>query len=165
MAKQYFTQKSTAYGEMILVFSQNGIHQLRFNEPLPQAIENITQASSELHNKAQGWVSEIIKGLEGNSSLERNIPLEPIGTPFQQSVWQYLQSIESGQVRTYSQVAKGINKPTAVRAVARACATNPIAILIPCHRVIGSNGKLTGYRWGIKMKQRLLQQEKVPLKA
>jgi AraC family transcriptional regulator of adaptative response/methylated-DNA-[protein]-cysteine methyltransferase len=74
-------------------------------------------------------------------------------------VWQALQHIPRGETRTYAQLASEIGQPTAVRAVARACATNPVAVVIPCHRVIGSDGKLTGYRWGIDRKEKILEIE------
>ncbi len=82
-----------------------------------------------------------------------------IGSEFQQIVWRALQTIPVGQTRTYAQIATQIGKPAATRAVAQACATNPVAIAIPCHRVIGSDGKLRGYRWGIARKAALLQYE------
>lgn len=88
-----------------------------------------------------------------------DLPLDLRATAFQMRVWQALRNIPRGQTRTYSQVAREIGQPTAVRAVARACATNPAAIVVPCHRVIGSNASLTGYRWGLDRKKRLLQIE------
>ncbi|MGC9291721.1 MAG: methylated-DNA--[protein]-cysteine S-methyltransferase [Acidobacteriaceae bacterium] len=87
------------------------------------------------------------------------LPLDIRGTTFQQRVWQALQQVPRGQTRSYVQMAAAIGQPKAVRAVARACAQNPVAVLVPCHRVIGSNGKLTGYRWGLERKQKLLQME------
>jgi AraC family transcriptional regulator, regulatory protein of adaptative response / methylated-DNA-[protein]-cysteine methyltransferase len=89
-----------------------------------------------------------------------DLPLDLRATAFQMRVWQALEAIPRGQTRTYSQVAASIGQPTAVRAVARACATNPVAVIIPCHRVVGSDGKLTGYRWGVERKQQLLAMEK-----
>jgi AraC family transcriptional regulator of adaptative response/methylated-DNA-[protein]-cysteine methyltransferase len=88
-----------------------------------------------------------------------DLPLDLRATAFQMRVWQALRAIPRGETRTYAQVARDIGQPTAVRAVARACATNPAAIVIPCHRVIGSNSSLTGYRWGIERKKRLLHIE------
>jgi AraC family transcriptional regulator of adaptative response/methylated-DNA-[protein]-cysteine methyltransferase len=75
-------------------------------------------------------------------------------------VWTALQAIPRGETRSYAQVAAEIGQPTAVRAVARACASNPVAVVIPCHRVVGSDGKLTGYRWGVERKRRLLEFER-----
>jgi len=81
-------------------------------------------------------------------------------TAFQMRVWEALKCIPRGETRTYSEIACVIGQPTAVRAVARACATNPVAVVIPCHRVVGADGKLSGYRWGVERKQRLLEMEK-----
>jgi AraC family transcriptional regulator of adaptative response/methylated-DNA-[protein]-cysteine methyltransferase len=89
-----------------------------------------------------------------------DIPLDIRATAFQARVWRALQQIPRGQTRTYAEVAQAVGRPTAVRAVARACATNPVAIAVPCHRVIGSDGKLTGYRWGVERKDKLLAIER-----
>jgi AraC family transcriptional regulator, regulatory protein of adaptative response / methylated-DNA-[protein]-cysteine methyltransferase len=89
-----------------------------------------------------------------------DLPLDLRATGFQMRVWEALRRIPRGETRTYSQVAQSLGQPKAVRAVARACATNQVAVVIPCHRVIGSNGKLTGYRWGIERKDKLLALEK-----
>jgi AraC family transcriptional regulator of adaptative response/methylated-DNA-[protein]-cysteine methyltransferase len=89
-----------------------------------------------------------------------DLPLDLRATAFQMRVWQALRNIPRGQTLTYAQLARKIGQPTAVRAVARACATNPASIVIPCHRVIGSNGSPTGYRWGIDRMNMLLEIEK-----
>ncbi len=89
-----------------------------------------------------------------------NLPLDIQATAFQRRVWRALQSIPPGETRTYTQVARAIRRPTAVRAVASACAANHIALAIPCHRVIRSDGAPGGYRWGLKRKQRLLALER-----
>jgi AraC family transcriptional regulator, regulatory protein of adaptative response / methylated-DNA-[protein]-cysteine methyltransferase len=88
-----------------------------------------------------------------------DIPLDVRATAFQASVWQALRQIPRGQTRSYAELAQAVGQPTAVRAVARACATNPVAIAVPCHRVIGSDGSLSGYRWGIERKKTLLAME------
>lgn len=87
------------------------------------------------------------------------LPLKPKGTPFQHSVWQALQQIPSGQTRYYQQLADTLERPLSARSVAAAIGRNPILILIPCHRVIGKNGSLTGYAAGIELKQHLLKIE------
>jgi AraC family transcriptional regulator of adaptative response/methylated-DNA-[protein]-cysteine methyltransferase len=97
-----------------------------------------------------------MKGKELDSSL----PLDIRATAFQRRVWTYLQSIPFGATQSYSEVAKGIGRPTAVRAVARACATNPVAVAIPCHRVVREDGSMGGYRWGIERKEALLDLER-----
>lgn len=106
----------------------------------------------------QEWAGTIVRAaLNGIGNID--LPLDIAGTAFQWRVWQALRQIPRGQTRTYSQVARTIGKPSAVRAVARACATNQAAVLIPCHRVIGKNGELTGYRWGVERKRALLSGE------
>lgn len=87
------------------------------------------------------------------------LPTDVSGTPFQVLVWEHLRTIPRGDTRTYSEVAGAIGKPKAVRAVARACATNPTALVVPCHRVIRQDGDLAGYRWGVEVKRRLLLAE------
>lgn len=89
-----------------------------------------------------------------------DLPLDLRGTAFQQRVWRMLCRIPAGETRTYAQLAAMAGHPKAVRAVARSCATNPVALAVPCHRVIGSDGRLTGYRWGIARKQALLESER-----
>lgn len=91
---------------------------------------------------------------------EFSIELELHGTPFQQTVWKELQKIKYGQTVSYSDIAERIKRPSSVRAIASAIGANPILIIIPCHRVIGKNGKLSGYRGGLEMKKELLELEK-----
>lgn len=91
---------------------------------------------------------------------EFSIPVSPVGTPFQQQVWKKLQEIPYGETQTYYQVACQLGRPAAIRAVSTAIAKNPILFLIPCHRVIGSDGKLHGYSGGLKNKEKLLKIEK-----
>lgn len=88
-----------------------------------------------------------------------HLKLDPQGTPFQQQVWSALRQIPAGKTISYQALAKRIGSPRAVRAVAGACAANPIAVLIPCHRVVRSDGGLSGYRWGVERKRALLQCE------
>jgi AraC family transcriptional regulator of adaptative response/methylated-DNA-[protein]-cysteine methyltransferase len=89
-----------------------------------------------------------------------DLPLDVEATAFQWRVWQALSRIPAGQTRTYSEVARSIGRPTATRAVARACATNPVSIVVPCHRVVGADGQLSGYRWGLERKKKLLETER-----
>jgi AraC family transcriptional regulator, regulatory protein of adaptative response / methylated-DNA-[protein]-cysteine methyltransferase len=104
------------------------------------------------------WVKQIVKHLRGREP-HLELPTDVRATAFQRRVWEELRKIPYGETRTYSQVAQSIGKPSAIRAVARACATNPTAVVVPCHRVVGKDGKLAGYRWGIDRKQALLQTE------
>jgi O-6-methylguanine DNA methyltransferase len=80
-------------------------------------------------------------------------------TAFQRRVWEELRRIPYGKTKTYSEVARAIGRPTAIRAVARACATNPVSVVVPCHRVVREDGNLAGYRWGIQRKRALLEHE------
>jgi AraC family transcriptional regulator of adaptative response/methylated-DNA-[protein]-cysteine methyltransferase len=82
------------------------------------------------------------------------------GTVFQLRVWQALRQIPRGETRSYSEVAREMGEPNATRAVARACATNRVALIVPCHRVVGADGSLTGYRWGVERKRELLAAER-----
>jgi AraC family transcriptional regulator of adaptative response/methylated-DNA-[protein]-cysteine methyltransferase len=107
----------------------------------------------------QQWVGEIVRQIEGRPS-GLDLPLDVQGTAFQRRVWQELQRIPRGATRTYSQVAQSLGQPRAVRAVARACATNPVSIVVPCHRVVRGDGKLAGYRWGLSRKEQLLAAER-----
>src|SRR5206468_7076539 len=91
--------------------------------------------------------------------LNAALPLDIQATAFQRRVWEYLKAIPYGSTRSYSQVARDIGEPKATRAVARACATNPVALAIPCHRVVRENGDLGGYRWGLERKKALLEKE------
>jgi AraC family transcriptional regulator of adaptative response/methylated-DNA-[protein]-cysteine methyltransferase len=89
------------------------------------------------------------------------MPFHVRATAFQQRVWSALMAIPRGQTRTYAQIAESIGAPKAVRAVGTACGANPLAVVVPCHRAVGTNGKLTGYRWGVERKRQLLEMEKV----
>jgi AraC family transcriptional regulator, regulatory protein of adaptative response / methylated-DNA-[protein]-cysteine methyltransferase len=88
-----------------------------------------------------------------------DLQLDLRGTPFQRRVWETLRTIPIGTTITYSELARSIGEPHSVRAVAAACAANPIALAVPCHRVVGSNGDLTGYRWGVERKRELIEKE------
>jgi AraC family transcriptional regulator of adaptative response/methylated-DNA-[protein]-cysteine methyltransferase len=106
----------------------------------------------------QAWVAALLGNMAGRE-LHDALPLDIRATAFQRRVWTYLQSIPFGATRSYSQVAKAIGQPTASRAVARACATNPVAVAIPCHRVVREDGSISGYRWGVERKKTLLEME------
>jgi AraC family transcriptional regulator of adaptative response/methylated-DNA-[protein]-cysteine methyltransferase len=102
---------------------------------------------------------------EGNDLLRRPAGEESLdlrGTVFQLRVWQALRAIPRGETRSYSQLARDLGNPNSTRAVARACATNRVALMVPCHRVVGASGSLTGYRWGVERKRALLEAEKRP---
>jgi len=109
----------------------------------------------------QRWVREIVQRMEGRPA-QVELPLDLQATAFQRRVWQELRRIPRGATRTYSQVARALGRPKAVRAVARACATNPVSVVVPCHRVVREDGSLAGYRWGLSRKEQLLALERTP---
>lgn len=107
----------------------------------------------------KSWFREIQRSLEKANACLDDIPLDLAGTVFQRRVWELIRTIPPGQTRSYKQLAQSLRKPSAARAVGRACATNRVALLIPCHRVLRGSGELAGYRWGKKRKQALLKLE------
>ena len=114
---------------------------------------------AEPHSPAfDAWIAALNRHLAGKQP-HLDLPLDIRSTAFQMRVWNYLQSIPAGEVRSYGEVAAGIGAPSSTRAVARACATNPVALAIPCHRVIRGSGELGGYRWGLERKSKLLKME------
>jgi AraC family transcriptional regulator of adaptative response/methylated-DNA-[protein]-cysteine methyltransferase len=114
--------------------------------------------------KYSKWVEAIVRHLAG-SNPRLDLPTDVVATAFQRRVWEELQSIPPGTTRTYSDVARSIGRPSATRAVARACATNPASIVVPCHRVVRTDGALGGYRWGLERKKALLESELRSAKA
>jgi AraC family transcriptional regulator of adaptative response/methylated-DNA-[protein]-cysteine methyltransferase len=104
------------------------------------------------------WVAQVV-GLVEMPGLGLDLPLDVRGTAFQQKVWQALRQIPPGQTATYTEIAERIGAPNAVRAVGQACGANPLAVVIPCHRVVRTDGSLAGYHWGVERKQSLLEKE------
>ncbi|MCC5654331.1 methylated-DNA--[protein]-cysteine S-methyltransferase [Nostoc sp. XA013] len=104
------------------------------------------------------WIQAILNLIAGDET-HLDLPLDVRGTAFQKQVWQALQKIPYSETRTYTDIARDIAKPLAVRAVGNACGANPTALIVPCHRVLRNDGSLGGYRWGIERKQKLLIQE------
>jgi AraC family transcriptional regulator, regulatory protein of adaptative response / methylated-DNA-[protein]-cysteine methyltransferase len=108
-------------------------------------------------------VGKILAHLRGQEP-HLDLPTDVQGTAFQRRVWEELRKIPYGATKTYTEVARAIGRPQAIRAVARACATNPVSVVVPCHRVVRRDGNLAGYRWGISRKQALLEHEGEPAK-
>ncbi|WP_249260624.1 bifunctional DNA-binding transcriptional regulator/O6-methylguanine-DNA methyltransferase Ada [Halomonas caseinilytica] len=106
----------------------------------------------------EDWVARVI-GLIDDPTLGTELPLDIRGTAFQQRVWQALREIPAGSTASYAEIAERIGSPSAARAVARACAANPLAVAIPCHRIVRQDGELSGYRWGVERKRALLERE------
>jgi AraC family transcriptional regulator, regulatory protein of adaptative response / methylated-DNA-[protein]-cysteine methyltransferase len=146
-----FVQLDTPVGRMLLAATARGLVAVRFGDD--------TQSLAELRNDLLApQTHAILEHILGHAH-ELNLPTDVQATVFQTRVWNALKSIPYGQTRSYAEVAQAIGQPTAVRAVARACATNPIALVVPCHRVIAANGDLSGYRWGVERKRKLLEIE------
>jgi len=117
--------------------------------------------SADIHRNDEAmrsWVGALTKYFSGEE-FDLNLPVDVRTTAFQWKVWKEIQSVPYGNTTTYSKIANALGEPDSARAVARACATNPVSIVIPCHRVIGEDGGLHGYRWGKKRKHALLTLE------
>jgi AraC family transcriptional regulator of adaptative response/methylated-DNA-[protein]-cysteine methyltransferase len=148
---------------MLVAATDRGLCAVRFGESvaeLDQALRNEFHSASLHRDEAAmtEYIEPLVASIRGdNSSID--LPLDIRATAFQQKVWDSLRRIPRGETRSYAEVARTIGYPTAVRAVARACATNPVAITVPCHRVVRSDGDISGYRWGVDRKKKLLERE------
>lgn len=159
-----YTIASSPLGRMLIAATDKGICAIQFassDQQLQQGlIREFPFAVRRRDDAAMAeWrvnLTHLMEGREANPSL----PLDIRATAFQRRVWEALQRIPRGETRSYSAVAKKIGMPNATRAVARACATNPVAVAIPCHRVVRQDGKPGGYRWGLERKEQLLAMEK-----
>ncbi len=153
---------NTVLGNGKILFSAHGIHAFQFVDLIqstgPAALPTST-ASIALE-----WI-RILQAVARGEVINNEIPLAPRGTPFQRKVWAEITTVPWGQTVNYGQIASAIGMPKAVRAVGVACGHNPIALLIPCHRVVRKDGSLGGYAWGIERKQQLLHQERRRAKA
>jgi AraC family transcriptional regulator of adaptative response/methylated-DNA-[protein]-cysteine methyltransferase len=159
----YSIAKSTL-GMVLVAATDRGVSAVYLGDTDAKLIEELRDEYPRAELTAAGhsfdrWVKEIVQRVEGQPPRVE-LPLDLQATAFQRRVWQELQRIPAGATRTYSQVARAVGNPKAVRAVARACATNPVSIVVPCHRVIREDGNLAGYRWGLARKEQLLAQEK-----
>ncbi len=153
----------THLGKMLVAATPRGVCAVFFGESdavLEGFLANEYPAAHLEHNDSalKVWVTALIHHLEGNLPT-MELPLDLQATTFRLRVWEVLRAIPYGETRTYSQVAEAIGKPGAVRAVASACANNPVALVTPCHRVVRSDGKIGGYRWGEERKRALLTKE------
>jgi len=158
-----YTVANTSLGKVLVAATERGVSAVYLGENEKSLVEELHKeyANAEIVRAAAGnesWLSEIVRRVEGNAPSV-DLPLDVQATAFQRRVWRELQKIPRGTTRTYTQVARALGKPQSVRAVARACATNPVSIVVPCHRVIRTDGTLAGYRWGLQRKQKLLERE------
>jgi AraC family transcriptional regulator, regulatory protein of adaptative response / methylated-DNA-[protein]-cysteine methyltransferase len=158
-----FATKATMVGRMLVAVTERGIVAVRFGDSDTALVASLRRdypGATLCRDVAglQNTITAILRPLIEKGGAAR-LPLDLNGSAFQHRVWKALQRIPRGATRSYRNVARAIGQPAAVRAVARACATNPIAVTIPCHRVIREDGHLGGYRWGLQRKRRLLAVE------
>jgi AraC family transcriptional regulator of adaptative response/methylated-DNA-[protein]-cysteine methyltransferase len=158
-----YTCADSPLGRILIAATDRGICSIQFARSDDELMEGLKREFPFAARKVdegglRSWVSALLRHMRGKD-LDSSLPLDIRATAFQRRVWTYLQSIPFGATRSYSQVAKGIGQPSATRAVARACATNPVAVAIPCHRVVRGDGSVGGYRWGVARKKALLEME------
>jgi AraC family transcriptional regulator of adaptative response/methylated-DNA-[protein]-cysteine methyltransferase len=154
----------SSLGALLVAASNKGVCQVRFAEAGIDLKEELGREFpfAELREnpvRLEPWTDALVSYVDGHST-HLEVPLDVSGSRFQRRVWTALRSIPRGDTRTYSEVADSIGLLKGARAVARACASNPVAVAIPCHRVVGKRGELGGYRWGLERKRTLLQREK-----
>ena len=159
-----YTTVPTLVGRMLVVVTERGIAAVSLGETEAALVTSLRSdyPKAVLRRDRKGLkqpVSCLLQCLKGSAAVGRLL-LDVKATAFQRKVWQALQQIPRGQTRSYQQIARAIGQPTAARAVARACAGNPVAVAIPCHRVVRGNGQLAGFRWGLERKQWLLALER-----
>jgi len=156
--------RSCTLGHVLIAASARGVCAISFGrakdqleralrERFPRALITASDASLEA-------LADDIVAMIDSASFSAAVPLDLLGTAFQQRVWNALRKIPRGQTRTYSQIALAIGAPNAVRAVGSACGKNPLAVVVPCHRVVRGDGALGGYRWGLARKRKLLAKER-----
>jgi AraC family transcriptional regulator of adaptative response/methylated-DNA-[protein]-cysteine methyltransferase len=163
-----FTTVESDYGRVLVAATRKGIAAVFLgdsDQSLERELKEDFPAADLERNDAvlAPWVKGVLARLYGRkpSALDApDMPLDIVGTAFQWKVWKALTEIPVGQTRTYGEIARSIGEPGSARAVGRACATNQAAGVIPCHRAVGSSGALTGYRWGVARKERLLADER-----
>ncbi|WP_286234924.1 methylated-DNA--[protein]-cysteine S-methyltransferase [Thalassotalea sediminis] len=149
----FYTKTQSPFGEILITASQKGLTSLSFLAGSAGVTDLKGFENNPLYFK--DTLTQLAQYFDGERKTF-NLALAPKGTPFQQYVWQTLTTINYGDTKSYRWLAEQIKNPKAVRAVGGANSKNPIALIIPCHRVIGSNGKLTGYAGGLTLKEQLL---------
>ncbi|MBB5787424.1 methylated-DNA--[protein]-cysteine S-methyltransferase [Jiangella mangrovi] len=150
----YWTTIDSPVGTLWLTGDGTALTGLYMERPavldLPGWVEDDTSFAAAREQLAAYFAGEL---------REFSLPLNPVGTPFQQQVWAALRAIPYGETRSYREIAEQLGRPTASRAVGAANGRNPISVIVPCHRVVGSSGVLTGYAWGLERKRALLDLE------
>ena len=161
-----YTCADSPLGRMLVAATEKGICAIQFatsDEELEQGLKHEFPFAIRRRDddSMRNWKEDLLNTMSGQK-LDTSLPLDIQATAFQRRVWSCLQKIPFGETRSYAAVAKAIGQPSASRAVARACATNPVAVAIPCHRVVRSSGDMGGYRWGLDRKKALLEIERKP---
>lgn len=154
-------------GRMLVATTDVGICSIAFGRDDQELVTGLREQFSKAQLVSAkgntGWLAEAVAFVAsqlGEHPQAAKFPLDVRATAFQKRVWNALQQIPRGETRSYSELALQLGAPTASRAVAGACGANPVAIAVPCHRVVGKSGALTGYRWGVERKRRLLEAER-----
>ncbi len=158
-----FALGECSLGSILVAISEKGVCAISLGDDPEVLIRDLQNRFPQAElieddGEFEQWIAQVIGFIETPAS-GLDLPLDIRGTAFQQRVWQALQQIPTGQTVSYTCIAQCIGAPKAVRAVAGACAANSLAVAIPCHRVLRSDGKLSGYRWGIERKAELLRRE------
>jgi len=162
----FFTIVPCALGFVLVAMTSRGVHRVVLGDD-PLVLEStlrdaLPAAAIVRDDAALGDISANIVALASGAALSHALPLDLRGTAFQQRVWRELQRIPRGETITYAELAARIGSPTAVRAVGTACGANPVAMVVPCHRVVRADGSLGGYAWGLDRKVSLLRVEQLP---
>ncbi len=153
----------SAFGYVLAAATERGICAVALGDAPAALVNDLARAFSDAildrdRGLPDGWMDALIGYLRGEP-IHLDLPLDVAATPFQRKVWNTLRAIPYGTTQTYRQAAQRIGRPDATRAVAQACASNPVALIIPCHRVVRADGGLGGYRWGIERKRALIAHE------
>ncbi len=153
-----YTTAASPLGRMLVAASPSGICAIAFGRDDAELLEDLRKRFDKAQLVAAkgntGWLADGVAFVVSQTSehpLAATFPLDVRATAFQQRVWKALRQIPRGETRSYSELARELGKPSAARAVAAACGANPVAIAVPCHRVVGQDGSLTGYRWGLSV--------------
>jgi AraC family transcriptional regulator of adaptative response/methylated-DNA-[protein]-cysteine methyltransferase len=155
---------SASLGRLIVGLTESGVCFIAFGDDDAQLLDSLAtrfpRAEIAPTDEGDSELVAAVVALVDDPAHGPELPLDVRGTAFQQRVWRALTRIAPGETVTYGELARRIGSPSAVRAVAQACGSNPVAVAVPCHRVIGADGTLTGYRWGVERKRELLERER-----
>jgi AraC family transcriptional regulator of adaptative response/methylated-DNA-[protein]-cysteine methyltransferase len=161
-----YTTAASPLGRMLVATTDVGVCAIAFGRDDAELVADLRgrfdRAQLVPAKGNTGWLAEavaFVASQTGEHPLAATFPLDVRATAFQQRVWKALRQIPRGQTRSYSELARELGQPTAARAVAAACGANPVAVAVPCHRVVAQDGSLTGYRWGVERKRKLLAAE------